>query len=274
VKFSASNLAWDSNEEEDYFRCLVSNGFSGLEIAPTKFIGSNPYEESNRKRAVAKANLVKEKWGLSIASMQSIWFGRTEQIFGSRLERARLIDYSEKAFEFAASINCSHIVFGNPKNRRLPRGIVPDDAGDFFLVCADLAKEYQLTVGLEPIPKSYGNEFLTTFEDAKNFISSVGSPYIALNYDTGTLFANNENQAISLGFLNLASHIQISEPGLVPITKRLEFPKISDLLLQSSFSGWISIEMLDCGMKDFVSSLRTVKADFGLLDMDNSEDLI
>jgi sugar phosphate isomerase/epimerase len=273
VKFSASNLAWNSEHEDEHFFCLMSHGFSGLEIAPSKFIGANPYQKSIRKSAVAKANLLREKWGLSIASMQSIWYSRNEQIFGSRLERARLMDYSEKAFDFAASIDCSHIVFGNPKNRLLQGGN-PDDAVEFFRACADLAKKYDLTIGLEPIPRYYENEFLTTFEEAKNFLTLVDSPSIMLNFDTGTLFANKESQAISLEYLNLASHIQISEPGLEPITERSELPKIHEVILQSSFSGWISIEMLEHGINDFNSSIQIVKRIFGVLDTSKAPDYI
>jgi sugar phosphate isomerase/epimerase len=264
--FSASNLAWNPIEEDEHLQCLKSLGFSGLEIAPSKFIGADPYEKFKKKKAVAKAQLVREKWGLSIASMQSIWFGRSEQIFGSNSERVRLIDYSEKAFDFAASVNCSHIVFGNPKNRILVDRTSPEIALDFFLVCSDLAKQYKLTIGLEPIPKLYGNNFLTNFEDARNFLLLLDSPNIKLNYDTGTLLANKEYHALSLEYLNLASHIQISEPGLGPVIERVEFSLLQSVIQDSSYTGWISIEMLEHGINDFSSSLKTVRDSFSPSD--------
>lgn len=53
-------------------------------------------------------------------SMQSIWYGRTEKLFGTEEERNLLLDYTKSAVDFAAAIGCKNLVFGCPKNRCIP----------------------------------------------------------------------------------------------------------------------------------------------------------
>lgn len=56
-------------------------GFTGLEIAPTRIFPENPYSKNSESKAWS------DEIPLTISSMQSIWYGKTESIFGSDEER-------------------------------------------------------------------------------------------------------------------------------------------------------------------------------------------
>lgn len=87
-------------------------GHSGLEIAPTRIFPDNPYSKDNAARDWSK-NLYGD-YGFAIPSMQSIWYGRQETIFGTQKERDSLIAYTDQAIDFAQSIGCHNLVFGCP----------------------------------------------------------------------------------------------------------------------------------------------------------------
>ena len=101
MKLSISNIAWDKINDEEMYEYLSSSKFDGLEIAPTRIIENNPYEHIDEIKIFAK-NL-KEKYNLTISSIQSIWYGRQEKIFGDIVDRKELINYTKKAIDFARS---------------------------------------------------------------------------------------------------------------------------------------------------------------------------
>ena len=85
LKLSISNIAWSENEDEQVYVLMQKYGFTGLEIAPTRIFPSEPYGDLDRVREWA-VNLESE-YGFVIPSMQSIWFGRQEKLFGSSRNR-------------------------------------------------------------------------------------------------------------------------------------------------------------------------------------------
>ncbi len=119
MKLSISNIGWSTGDETIY-EMMQHKGFAGLEIAPTRIIPDSPYD--HLEDAMKWAAGLKEVFGFVVPSMQSIWYGRTEHIFGSEEERQLLIDYTKKAIDFAAAIGCGNLVFGCPKNRSIPVG--------------------------------------------------------------------------------------------------------------------------------------------------------
>ena len=74
-----SNIAWAPEHDEEMYLFLSQNGFDGLEVAPSRIFPDFPYDHAREMKAYASR--LKDAYGLAIRSMQSIWFGRTENIF-------------------------------------------------------------------------------------------------------------------------------------------------------------------------------------------------
>jgi sugar phosphate isomerase/epimerase len=262
-QLSVSNLAWAPEHEKSFLKAMTLSGFTNLEIAPTKFIGINPYDEENTKLAVKKGVHIEETFGITVSSMQSIWFKREEQMFGSKKERTILLEYSRSAFEFASALRCPHIVFGNPKNRHGASKLRNQIALEFFAQISDLADEFGIEVGIEPIPTLYQNDYLTSFLEVKNFVEILGSKKVGLNYDFGSLLVNDEKTAISDDYLKLATHFHISEPNLSPIVQHSEHKELAELLEKSGNKKGISVEMLEVDLETFKKVLKYVRKIFG-----------
>ena len=91
MKLSISNIAWSKENDDKVYEFMRELGYSGLEIAPTRIFEEQPYQKL-REASKFRTNL-KENIGLSISSMQSLWYGRKEEIFGSVSERKALLEY-------------------------------------------------------------------------------------------------------------------------------------------------------------------------------------
>lgn len=137
MKLSISNIAWDASNDEKIYTMIKKYGFEGLEIAPTKIMGKNPYEKLEEAGIWKKE--IQKKYNFKISSMQSIWFGRSENLFDSKEEEVFLIDYTKKAIDFANIIECKNLVFGSPKNRNINDGKNSEDQIRIFEILGEYA---------------------------------------------------------------------------------------------------------------------------------------
>lgn len=242
MRLAASNIAWASEDDADIYRRMQEFGYEGLEVAPTRLFADRPYAACHRREAKAfRRNLVRT-YGLSVVSMQSIWYGRKERLFGTKEEREALLAYTKQAIDFAATLECPNLVFGSPKNRvRENRGIAI--AYEFFRAVGDYAKERGVVVALEPNPAIYQTDFLTHTAEAIAFAKEVGSKGIGVNLDLGTMLANEEAISICKDQIQWIHHVHISEPYLNPIQKRPLHERVRDSLLEEAYLGFVSLEM-------------------------------
>ncbi len=216
MKLSISNIAWAAEHDADMYAFLQRKGFSGLEIAPTRIFPSLPYEHISE--AKDWATQLKEDYGLTISSMQSIWYGRQEKIFGNVEDRKALIAYTRQACKFAQAIGCRNLVFGNPRNREtlsLDRDYPV--AIDFFHTIGEIAAEHNTIVAIEPNPVIYNTHFINYTEQAVELVDKVNSKGLKVNYDLGTVIENREDIDYINSIDEYVNHIHISEPYLAPI---------------------------------------------------------
>jgi len=240
MKLSISNIAWPAEQDQDIYHLMKKYGFSGLEIAPTRIFPEHPYECI--QEAGSWKDSIRKDYGFEISSMQSIWYGRTEKIFGSEDERTVLADYTKKAVDFAAAIGCPNLVFGCPKNRNIPETGNIETAAGFFNEIGEYAYSRGCVIALEANPPIYGTNFINTTKEALDLIKAVGSYGFQLNLDTGTMIENAENVSQLSGFEGLIHHVHISEPGLRPLVKRKLYEELAEMLAGIDYSGYVSIE--------------------------------
>ena len=201
-------------------------------------------------------------YGFVIPSMQSIWFGRQEKIFGSAEERDFLIDYTKKAIDFASAIGCQNLVFGCPRNRVMPESADLDIAISFFKEVGAYAAKNGSVIGLEANPPIYNTNFINDTLSALELIKQVNSNGFLLNLDTGTMIQNGEGIEGLVGQIRYINHVHVSEPGLQIIREHRLHKKLNDLLRKERYNGFVSIEMGKTGdvasIKDAMKYVRGV----------------
>lgn len=243
MKLAASNIAWTDDMEPGILDHLRNLGFKGLEVAPTRWIPDRPYLPAGLVRARELAESYREGWGLHIPSLQSIWYGVTQSLFGTEDERQFLQRHTQRATDFAWQVGCSHLVFGSPRNRFLHDESMRGEGVRFFSACAEYARSRGVVIGVEANPTSYGTNYITATSEAIDLVRSVAHPNFRLNLDFGTIIANRESWRLRPDEIELISHVHISEPDLAPIEKRPEHSLLLHQLLSAGYKGWFSVEM-------------------------------
>ncbi|MVB09932.1 Xylose isomerase-like TIM barrel [Caprobacter fermentans] len=257
MKLSVSNIAWKAEQDEEVYSEMSRLGFTGLEIAPTRILTMPVYEKAGE--AALFAQNLQTRRGLRIVSMQSIWFGRTENLFGPRQERETLMDYTRGAIDFASACGCMNLVFGCPRNRVMQSAGQYPLAVAFFQETADYALKNGTVISLEANPAVYGTNFINTTLEAAELVERVNSPGFRLNLDFGTMLENHEEPEAVAYVLPLVHHVHISEPGLGPVHSRPEHAELMRLLRRSGYAGYVSLEMKNPG------NLQTVFQSMNLL---------
>lgn len=241
TRLAISNIAWGNNDDETVYRWMQEYGFTGLEIAPTRIFPIKPYE--NLTNATRWSKELNEKYGFIIPSIQSIWYGKQEKLFGSDFEREKLFEYSIEAMSFANSIGCNNLVFGCPRNRYLSDDADENVAIDFFEQLGMAALKYHTVFALEANPTIYNTNYINDTKSAIKLIKTINSDGFKLNLDVGTMIQNQENISELVGNIHLINHVHISEPYLKPIKNRELHIELKNLLEKEGYKGFISIEM-------------------------------
>ena len=257
MKLSISNIGWEEKNDIEVYELMKKYGFSGLEIAPTRWIQEQPYEHVDE--AVVIAEQLKVQYGFEIPSMQSIWFGRQERVFASAEEREALVAYTKKAIDYAAAIGCKNLVFGCPRNRNvaeewnLSGRQIDETSKGFFEELGSYAESKGVVLAMEANPPIYNTNYVNTTGAAFALVKNVASKGFMVNLDFGTMIANGEDVTMLEGDIVLVHHIHISEPGLKVIEKREAHEKLAVLLREKNYKGYVSIEV---GKQEDISVLE------------------
>lgn len=255
MKLSISNIAWSAAMDLQMYEYLKEQGLAGLEIAPTRVFPENPYEKLEEAKAFA--DQLKNKYELVISSMQSIWFGKSESIFGSDTEREILLDYTKKAIDFAQVIRCENLVFGCPNNRNIKENSQYPIAIKFFKEIGEYAEQKGTVIAIEANPPIYNTNFINTTEQAFELVIAVNCPGVKVNLDIGTIIENHETLDVIFSNIALVNHVHISEPFLAQIEKRELHKKLKNILTVAKYNRYISIEMKNMENLELVK--KTIK---------------
>ena len=253
MNLSISNLAWNLEDNDAVYSLMQKYGFTGLEIAPTKIFSTDPY--SQLEQVASWASALKSQYTFCIPSIQSIWYGRIEKLFGTEVERKTLLDYTKSAIDFASAIECKNLVFGCPKNRTRPENADESIAIEFFKELGDYAFSKATCIGLEANPEIYGTNFVNTTSQALELIKQVDSEGFKLNLDIGTMIQNEEPVSLLYGNTYLLNHVHISEPLLKKIEVREIHRELFNFLRFENYKGFISIEI---GLQNSISDIEDV----------------
>lgn len=240
MKTAVSNIAWDAKNDESVYSIMRNNGFSGLEIAPTRFVAEEPYTFKN----MVTAKHILDAINFQTVSMQSILFGRSEKIFGSPSDRDSLTSYLKLAVDYAVFIGCPNLVFGSPKNRIINNMLEEYSiAVEFFQNIGCYAAANKVVIAMEANPVIYGTNFINTTKEACKLACEVGSDGFKINLDFGTIIYNEENIKDVRNYIEYINHVHISEPGLEVIKERKEHLELRDILFSNGYEKYVSLEM-------------------------------
>lgn len=246
MRLAVSHIAWSAAEEETVAQLLYSLGVRHIEVAPTR-IWPNPLDVQE-----ADVRAYRRFWedrGITIVAMQSLLFGRSDSIFApDEVVRLETVHYLAQIMSIAAGLGARRLVFGSPRNRQvgdLAGDVVATLAREFFRAIGDIATGLALTFCLEPNPKEYDCDFVTTVQEGVDLVTYIDHPGVRLNLDLGGMTLSREDlDTVIPSALPLTEHFHISEPFLEPIgTGHADHARASAVLHRHGYDQCVSIEM-------------------------------
>ena len=254
MKLAMSNLAWSPDERIAAYGILANAGFTGLEIVPGLFFHAalDPFLPDAPVARAALAEMTDA--GLSLVSMQSLLFGvRAAGLFGGPAARAALEAGMGRAITLAGRFGVPNLVFGSPRQRRVPSGMGMDqaltEAAAVFQRLGEAALRAGTRITIEANPPAYDTNFLNTLEQTLDFARRVDHPAIAAILDLGAMRMNGAFDTIPErlpGLMPYLNHVHVSEPDLAPAPAPEHATAITAVLRALRARGYdkaVSIEM-------------------------------
>ena len=247
MRLSISNIAWDPAEDELIASLLNECGVDGIDIAPGKYF-SEPAKATDNE-----ISIVKEWWssqGIEVCGMQALLFGTSGlNLFGTAEVQNAMLKHLKAVCRIAGGLGGKRLVFGSPKNR--DRTGLSDEhaielAVPFFRSLGDIADEQGVIICLEPNPRCYGANFMTSSAETAAVVNQVAHPAIKMQLDTGASTINDEDIfEVLKSYGPLIGHVHASEPNLVPLGDgSTAHGKASQALAQYLPKHVVTIEMV------------------------------
>lgn len=252
MKLAMSNIAWMPDERGAAYDAMAEAGVTGLEIAPGLFFhgAEDPFLPSQNVANLALAEIVDR--GLSLVSMQSLLFGVPGAgLFDGEQARTKLVRGMERAIALAGRFGIPNLVFGSPRQRRVPEGLpmsdALDQAAEVFNGLAVAAQVAGTKIAIEPNPAAYGTNFLNTLDEAIDFVARIDHPAVVAILDLGAMHMNGQFDATCAAIPKLLprlNHVHVSEANLAPAPyDAAELAPILTALGSAAYSKSVSIEM-------------------------------
>lgn len=247
AELAISNLAWPDAQFDEAISLVQRAGFTGVEVAPTKIAPWDDIDTDGMRAyrdKLAAANL-------RPSSLQAIFFGKPQaQLLGDAEAFAAMKEHVALIGTIAEALGAGIAVFGAPRNRN--RGEMTRDdavslAAERLAQLGTIAERHGLILAMEPVPANYGSDFLTSWRDVFDLVTSLDHPAVRLHLDTGcvALAGDDIAEAIRLGSPVLA-HFHAAQPQIGSFDDPLPQHAIAGRELAGiRYDKWVSIEMLE-----------------------------
>lgn len=247
MKLAVSNIAWGPEQDAAAYALLREENISLLELAPPRFW---PEPEQTPAAAVAETLEQLRAEGFAPTAFQAILFGKPDHtVFESDERRHACLAHLSALARIAALCGIRPLVFGAPKNRRIPEGMAADEAEAtgvaFFSALAKAAVAEGVCFCLEPNPTGYGCNYATNVGEAAAVVRKVASEGLRLQIDAGALAMNDEDvKRVVSENMDIVGHVHISQPMLDDFSNPWPgHTRLSGTLQRSGYEGVISLEM-------------------------------
>jgi sugar phosphate isomerase/epimerase len=228
---------------------MAKTGYTGIELAPFT-LGSRISDVSAGRRQ--ELRLQAEDHGLTICALHWL-LAKTEGFHLTTNDRSvreataqYLIELGNACADFGGTV----MVFGSPMQRSLQAGVSPeqafDNAAEVFRIALPAFADRGVKIALEPLTTLETN-FINTCADAVAMIERVGHPGLVLHQDVKAMLSETTPiPELIAKYASLTGHFHVNDSNLLgPGMGSTDYRPIVKALLETGYSGWVSVEVFD-----------------------------
>ena len=261
MKLAISNIGWHPAEEADVAKTLQELGVRYVEIAPTK-VWEDPTNVTDQQ--VQDYLDFWKGYGIEVVAFQSMLFGKNDlTIFDNDATRNKTKTVLTEFIELAGRMHAGVLVFGSPKNRRVPEGMddeaVESVAEEFFSDLGVAAAANNTNFCIEPNAPQYDCNFVTTAAQGRRLVADVATEGFGLHLDAACMaMAGDDPRQSIVDARDYLKHFHISAPFLGLIEeKEVDHAACAEALRSIDYQGYTSIEMRPGDEGENVERVRT-----------------
>lgn len=228
---------------------IAKIGYTGIELAPFTLaprITDVPLTRRQELRQQA------DDYGLEICGLHWL-LAKTEGLHlttNDRTVRAATTNYLIELGQACADFGGTVMVFGSPSQRNLQPGVsreqAYENAAEVFRNALPAFAERGVRIAMEPLTP-HETDFVTTCADAIELIERVGHPNLVLHQDVKAMLS----EAVPIPELihkykAITGHFHVNDSNLLgPGMGKTDYRPIVKALLETGYSGWVSVEVFD-----------------------------
>ena len=250
MKFAICQELFEGWEWKRQCEFIAETGYGGIEVAP--------FTIAEDAATVEQSTLTEMKscaadHGLEIIGLHWL-LAKTSNLHltsSDTAARQRASDYLKVLGRMCATLGGEILVLGSPAQRNLEDGISTQQAmSNATEVLQSVMPTYAdagVKLCMEPLTTKETN-FVNTCAEAMELIHMVDHPNICLHQDVKAMLGA-ENETISelvFRHKNDVGHFHVNDTNLLgPGMGETDFTPIMSALIESNYSGWVSVEVFD-----------------------------
>jgi len=252
MKIAICNELFKGWTIDKVFNYASQLGYDGVELAPFT-LGETAAEISaaERKRISEAAG----RTGIEIVGLHWLLV-KPEGLYINHPDaevRKKTQNYLIEVINLCGDLGGKVLVHGSPNQRTVKQGWDPAEAWkrarETFQICAEAAQARGVFYCLEALTTADTN-FINTIDEALHMVNEIDHPNFQIMFDCRSVSASAKSdlphaleKALQTGKLR---HVHVNDPnGRGPGFGDLQFTPLVKVLIESNYSGYISVEVFD-----------------------------
>lgn len=237
---------WDWKRQCEY---AAKVGYTGLELAP--FTVAERVEQISPAKRKELRKIASDS-GVEIIGLHWLLAKTTGlhlTTFDAKV-RSETAAYLRELAKACGDLGGSVLVFGSPAQRSLERGMSLDQAythaAEVFKAAMPAFADANVKLCVEPLTP-LETDFLNTCADGVKLIEMVDHPNIVLHQDVKAMLSEpTPIPELIHKYRNITGHFHVNDSNLLgPGMGETDYHPILRALIDSDYSGWVSVEVFD-----------------------------
>ncbi len=152
--------------------------------------------------------------GLPVLRANALFAGSVQFFGENAVTREALIENLKKGFERAKKLGIEIVVWGSGASRNIPEGVDKAEAEtvlfDYANILADLAREHNMKIVIEPLCRYETNVF-NTVKDSYEFLKKLDRPEVMVLADSYHMMVECEKYDTLKNYADMLIHAHIAE---------------------------------------------------------------